>query len=111
MIRPPFLCTGLSWREHMHRRIAPLRLEANNTRKKETHDLLMPETKQVFVKRKRPLLMLADEKRGQVERRFHVMGKTPASRELHLTVTLRGEGYVDPRDFRAGYASQGARYL
>jgi len=39
-----------------------------------------------------PLLVIADTKHSQGERRFHALGKTDEGRTLHVTFTLRNAG-------------------
>ncbi len=64
--------------------------DAGNARKNEKHRVSMPEAEEVFFNR--PLLLLVDQKHGQIEPRFHALGRTHSGRGLHLTVTLRGGG-------------------
>lgn len=48
------------------------------------------EAEQVFFNQ--PLLTLPDHKHSQGEPRFHALGITDDSRQLHITFTLRDEG-------------------
>lgn len=61
-----------------------------NARKNDKHGVSTAEAEQVFFNE--PLLVLADTKHGQGERRFHALGKTDEGRTLHITFTLRNVG-------------------
>ena len=64
--------------------------DEGNARKNEKHGVSMAETEQVFFNI--PLLVLEDSKHGNLELRFHALGKTNKVRLLHITFTLRGAG-------------------
>ena len=65
--------------------------DAGNLRKSELkHAVSMAEAEQVFFNE--PLLVLADEPHSTTEARWHALGRTDATRLLHVTFTLRGHG-------------------
>ncbi len=64
--------------------------DQGNTRKNEKHNVSMAESEQVFFNA--PLLVLEDSKHSNQEPRFHALGKSDESRQLHITFTLRQEG-------------------
>lgn len=61
--------------------------DAGNARKNDKHSVSMAEAEQVFFNA--PLLVLDDALHSQTEPRFHALGKSDASRQLHITFTLR----------------------
>jgi uncharacterized protein len=61
--------------------------DAGNARKNDKHGVSMAEAEQVFFNA--PLLVLDDALHSQTEPRFHALGKSDASRQLHITFTLR----------------------
>ena len=62
--------------------------DAWNERKSvEKHTVSRFEAEQVFFNQ--PLLVLADTKHSQNEKRYHALGKSNNSRLLHITFTLR----------------------
>ena len=61
-----------------------------NARKNDKHGVSTAEAEQVFFNE--PLLLIADTKHSQGERRFHALGKTDEGRTLHITFTLRIAG-------------------
>jgi|TARA_R110001592_G_scaffold338788_1_gene626135 hypothetical protein len=62
--------------------------DAGNERKSaEKHSVSRFEAEQVFFNQ--PLLILADPKHSQDETRYHALGKTNETRQLHITFTLR----------------------
>jgi uncharacterized protein len=60
--------------------------DAGNARKNDKHGVSMAEAEQVFFNA--PLLVLDDAQHSQDEPRFHTLGKSDASRQLHITFTL-----------------------
>ena len=65
--------------------------DAGNERKsREKHAVSRFEAEQVFFNQ--PLLVVADQKHGQSEERYHALGKTNDTRTLHITFTLRSAG-------------------
>lgn len=64
--------------------------EGNARKSVDKHDVSQSEAEQVFFNQ--PLLVLADERHGQQERRYHLLGSTDDSRPLHITFTLRAGG-------------------
>jgi uncharacterized protein len=65
-------------------------LDAGNERKNEKHGVIAAEAEQVFFNSS--LLVLADERHSEAERRHHALEKTHSGRRLHLTFTLRDDG-------------------
>ncbi len=61
--------------------------DAGNARKNDKHGVSMAEAEQVFFSA--PLLILDDALHSQTEPRYHALGKSDASRQLHITFTLR----------------------
>lgn len=62
--------------------------DSGNYRKSaDKHSVNQFEAEQVFFNQ--PLLVVEDVKHSQQEPRFHALGKTDASRQLHITFTLR----------------------
>ena len=62
--------------------------DAGNERKSaEKHSVSRFEAEQVFFNQ--PLLILADPKHSQDETRYHALGKTNETIQLHITFTLR----------------------
>ncbi len=65
--------------------------DAANARKSEDkHGVTQVEAEQVFFNL--PVVHVPDEKHSDVEKRFHVLGKTNEDRLLHITFTLRFGG-------------------
>lgn len=71
-------------------KIASFDWDGGNARKNDKHGVSMAEAEQVFFND--PLLLLADTKHSQAERRYHALGKTDEGRTLHITFTLRKSG-------------------
>ena len=71
-------------------KIAEFDWDEGNARKNDKHGVSTAEAEQVSFKE--PLLMIADTKHSQGERRFHALGKTDEGRTLHITFTLRNAG-------------------
>lgn len=61
--------------------------EGNARKSVDKHDVSQSEAEQLFFNQ--PLLVLADEKHSQHERRYHLLGSTDDRRLLHVTFTLR----------------------
>jgi uncharacterized protein len=65
--------------------------DAGNSRKSaDKHGVTQAEAEQVFFCEK--LLVLADNRHGMGELRYHALGYTDDGRYLHITFILRGEG-------------------
>ncbi len=65
--------------------------DAGNERKSaDKHRVTQAEAEQAFFNQ--PLLVLADERHGVAESRFHALGRTEAGRRLHVMFTIRQEG-------------------
>ena len=65
--------------------------DAGNSHKSaDKHGVTPAEAEQVFFCER--LLVLADDRHGMGELRYHVLGRTDDGRHLHITFTLRGEG-------------------
>lgn len=71
-------------------KIAEFDWDEGNARKNDKHGVSTAEAEQVFFNE--PLLMIADTKHSQSERRFHALGKTDEGRTLHIAFTLRNGG-------------------
>ena len=61
--------------------------EGNSRKSVDKHGVSRVEAEQVFVNE--PLLVLADERHGRQEVRFHALSHTDGGRLLHVTFTLR----------------------
>lgn len=61
--------------------------DAGNARKNEKHAVSVAEAEQVFFNA--PLLVGADARHSERERRLHALGRTDNGRLLHITFTLR----------------------
>ena len=65
--------------------------DSGNSRKSiKKHDVSQSEAEQLFFNV--PLLLLSDRKHSLDEARYHALGKTDATRQLHVTFTLRRGG-------------------
>lgn len=62
----------------------------NNRKSEDKHSVSMAEAEQVFFNA--PLILLEDTAHSQEEIRVHALGKTDASRALHISFTLRQGG-------------------
>lgn len=71
-------------------KIAEFDWDEGNARKNDKHGVSTAEAEQVFFNE--PLLVIADTKHSQGERRFHALGKTDEGRTLHIAFTLRNAG-------------------
>ncbi len=72
-------------------KVAGFDWDVGNVRKSaDKHDTSQAEAEQVFFNE--PLLIVADEKHGIAEPRFHALGKTDSGRLLHIGFALRGSG-------------------
>jgi uncharacterized DUF497 family protein len=64
--------------------------EGNRLKSAEKHSVSRAEAEQVFSDAQ--LIVADDAKHGQVEPRYHAMGRTADGRLLHITFTLRDDG-------------------
>ena len=84
-------------------RITGFQWDSGNAEKNTKHGVERFEAEQVFFNE--PLLLLADIRHSQVEKRFHALGVTDSNRFLHLSFTLRNDGQlirvISARDMRA----------
>lgn len=72
-------------------RVVGFQWDIGNARKSASkHDVSQAEAEQVFFND--PLLVSGDLKHSADETRFHALGRSDASRPLHVTFTLRHEG-------------------
>ncbi|MGB5103228.1 MAG: BrnT family toxin [Steroidobacteraceae bacterium] len=93
-------------------RITGFDWDAGNRGKNLRHSVSDAEAEQVFFSV--PLLILVDGSHSETEPRFHALGQTVASRRLHVTFALRGDGtlirVISARDMhrkeRAAYESK-----
>ena len=70
------------------KQVAGFDWDAGNERKSEVkHTVSRFEAEQMFFNQ--PLLVLADQKHSQNEKRYHALGKSNDARLLHITFTLR----------------------
>ena len=63
-----------------------------NARKNDKHGVSQSAAEEVFFKQ--PLVLREDTRHGGQESRYHVLGKTHAGRNLHITFTLREDGIL-----------------
>jgi len=73
-------------------RITGFQWDSGNAEKNTKHGVERFEAEQVFFNE--PLLLLADIRHSQVEKRFHALGVTDSNRFLHLSFTLRNDGQL-----------------
>lgn len=86
--------------------------DGNRAKNAAKHDVSPAEAEQIFFNR--PLIVADDTRHSDVEKRFHALGRTDSSRQLHVTFTLRRSNTVlrviSARDMnrkeRAVYADQ-----
>jgi uncharacterized DUF497 family protein len=72
-------------------RIAGFEWADGNSRKStDKHDVSQAEAESIFFND--PLIVIADLKHSETERRFHALGRTAQDRLLHITFTLRQNG-------------------
>jgi uncharacterized DUF497 family protein len=64
--------------------------DGNARKSVDKHGVSQVEAEQVFFND--PLLLLHDHRHGEVEPRFHALGKTNEKCRLHITFTLRRRG-------------------
>ena len=64
--------------------------EGNSRKSADKHDVSQAEAESVFFND--PLIVAADTRHSETERRLHALGKTPQNRLLHITFTLRKNG-------------------
>jgi uncharacterized DUF497 family protein len=70
-------CIGFEWDE------------GNAEKNWEKHQVSRSECEQIFFNQ--PLVVAADEKHSQAERRYYTMGQTDKGRRLFIIFTLRGD--------------------
>ena len=61
--------------------------DGNSRKSADKHDVSQAEAESVFFND--PLIVVADAKHSETERRFNALGKTTQNRWLHVTFTLR----------------------
>lgn len=61
--------------------------EGNNRKSSDKHGVGRAETEEIFLNE--PLLIVADTRHSERERRFHALGETNEGRRLHVSFTLR----------------------
>ena len=64
--------------------------DGNRRKSADKHDVSQAEAENIFFND--PLIVVADLKHSETERRFHALGKTAQNRLLHITFTLRQNG-------------------
>ncbi|APX94204.1 hypothetical protein BWR19_15375 [Halomonas sp. 1513] len=64
--------------------------EGNSRKNVEKHGVGQSEAESIFFNE--PLLVLEDARHSQAEARFHALGETDDTRQLHITFTLRQGG-------------------
>jgi uncharacterized protein len=64
--------------------------DGNSRKSADKHDVSQSEAESVFFND--PLIVVADLKHSETERRFHALGRTAQDRLLHITFTLRQNG-------------------
>jgi len=73
-------------------RITGFQWDSGNAEKNTKHGVDRFEAEQVFFNE--PLLLLADIRHSQIEKRFHALGVTDSNRFLHQSFTLRNDGQL-----------------
>jgi uncharacterized DUF497 family protein len=84
----------------------------NSRKSADKHGVSQSEAEQVFLND--PLLVVADERHSDEEKRFHALGRSDGGRLIHVTFTFRGGGtlirVISARDMsrreRALYAQE-----
>jgi uncharacterized DUF497 family protein len=71
-------------------RITGFDWDHGNSRKNEKHGVTPAEAEQVFADGR--ILIAEDIGHSEAEARYQALGKTPASRHLHISFTLRQDG-------------------
>ena len=66
--------------------------DGNSRKSADKHDVSQAEAESIFFND--PLIVVADLKHSETERRFHALGGTARNRLLHITFTLRQNGTV-----------------
>ena len=66
--------------------------DGNSRKSADKHDVSQAEAEGVFFND--PLILVADAKHSEKERRLNALGKTAQNRLLHVTFTLRQNGTV-----------------
>ena len=64
--------------------------DGNSRKSADKHDVSQAEAESIFFND--PLIVIADLKHSETERRFHALGRTAQDRLLHITFTLRQNG-------------------
>jgi uncharacterized DUF497 family protein len=64
--------------------------DGNSRKSADKHDVSQAEAESIFFND--PLIVVADLKHSETERRFHALGRTAQDRLLHITFTLRPSG-------------------
>jgi uncharacterized protein len=64
--------------------------DGNSHKSADKHDVSQAEAEGIFFND--PLIVVADLKHSETERRFHALGRTAQNRLLHITFTLRQNG-------------------
>ena len=64
--------------------------DGNSRKSADKHDVSQAEAESIFFND--PLIVVADLKHSETERRFHALGRTAQDRLLHITFTLRQNG-------------------
>jgi uncharacterized protein len=64
--------------------------DGNSRKSADKHDVSQAEAESIFFND--PLIVVADLKHSETERRFHALGRTARDRLLHITFTLRRSG-------------------
>jgi uncharacterized DUF497 family protein len=64
--------------------------DGNSRKSTDKHDVSQAEAESIFFND--PLIVVADLKHSETERRFHALGRTAQDRLLHITFTLRQNG-------------------
>ena len=64
--------------------------DGNSRKSADKHDVSQAEAESIFFND--PLIVIADLKHSETERRFHALGRTAQDRLLHITFALRQNG-------------------
>ena len=64
--------------------------DGNSRKSADKHDVSQAEAESIFFND--PLIVVADLKHSETERRFHALGRTAQDRLLHITFTQRQNG-------------------
>lgn len=66
--------------------------EGNARKSTEKHGVSQAEAEQIFFNE--PLIVAQDDRHSAIEIRLHALGHTEAGRRLHVTFTLRQDGFL-----------------